>query len=52
MKKIRNFILVLLFLIPISNVFASITFVHKVSVAKDDSTSIDDSGNHIAGYSF
>ena len=52
MKKIKNFILVLLLLFPISNAFASITFVHKVSVAKDDSTSIDDSGNHIAGIHF
>ena len=52
MKKIRNFILVFLFLFPISNAFASITFVHKFSVAKDDSTSIDDSGDHIAGIHF
>ena len=52
MKKIRNFILVVLFLFPISNAFASITFVHKASVAKEDSTSIDDSGDHIAGIHF
>ena len=52
MKKIRNLILVFLFLFPISHAFASITFVHKVSVAKNDSTSIDDSGNHIAGIHF
>ena len=45
MKKIRNFILVFLFLFPISNALASITFVHKVSVAKDDSTSIDGAYN-------
>ncbi len=52
MKKIRNLILVFLFLFPISHAFASITFVHKVSVAKNDSTSIDDSGDHIAGIHF
>jgi len=53
MSLIKKILIIFFFLLPISNSFgAMLTFVDRTLVAKDDSTSVDDSGDHITGIHF
>ena len=53
MSLLKRILLIFFLLIPISNSFgAMITFNDRTLVAKDDSTSVDDSGDHITGIHF
>ena len=53
MTLLKKVLVIFFFLIPFSNSFAAmITFNDRTLVAKEDDTSVDDSGDHITGIHF